>query len=135
MKKVVIFCAAAAMALSASFDAYAVNVGKIVVKRGNADTVYKAKHQIIGMADPGAEFKVNGKSVKAYKTGTWGVELQLQPGDNKITIDDNGAGTSFNVFYSTTPKPAVKDLAKEAAEAEKLKFYPTSLTVETKKYA
>lgn len=135
MKKVVIFCAAAAMALSASFDAFAVNVGKIVVKRGNADTVYKAKHQIIGMADPGAEFKVNGKSVKAYKTGTWGVELQLQPGDNKITIDDNGAGTSFNVFYSTTPKPAVKDLAKEAAEAEKLKFYPTSLTIETKKYA
>ena len=78
MKRMRLFCAAAAIALFASVNAYAANVGSIVVKRGVADTVYKAKHQVIGMAEPGAEFKVNGKSVKAYRTGTWGVELYVK---------------------------------------------------------
>ncbi|MBR7156960.1 MAG: N-acetylmuramoyl-L-alanine amidase [Bacteroidales bacterium] len=135
MRKMLIVCAAAAMAVAASVETYAVNVGDIVVKRGAVDTVYKAKHQIAGLAAPGEEFMVNGQSVKAYKTGTWGVELQLQPGENKITVEDNGSSSSFNIFYSTTPKPQVRDLAKEAEQAEKQKFYPTSLNVVTKKYA
>ncbi len=130
-----LFCAAAAIALFASVNVYAASVGSIVVKRGVADTVYKAKHQVIGMAEPGAEFKVNGKSVKAYRTGTWGVELQLQPGNNKIVVEDAKGSVSFNVFYSTDPKPVKADRAKEAAEAEKLKFYPANLKVLTKKYA
>jgi len=135
MKKVTAICAVVAVALLASVNAHAVNVGNIVVKRGVADTVYKAKHLVVGMADPGAEFKVNGNNVKAYKTGTWGIELQLQPGDNAIKIEDAAGSTSFNVFYSTTPKAVKRDLAKEAAEAEKLKFYPANLMVVTKKYA
>lgn len=140
MKRSFSFLAAVAMVAAASVSASAFNVGNIVVKRGIVDTVYKAKHQVVGLADPGAEFTVNGNPVKAYKTGTWGIELQLQPGDNLIEIKDKSGSDSFKVYYSTTPKtvtPEQQEAAKAraAAEAEKAKFYPTSLKVETKKYA
>ncbi len=145
MRKVLCGFAVAAMAVAAMVSspvtAGAVQVGDIVVKRGVADTVYKAKHQVIGMAQPGEVFTVNGQQVKAYKTGTWGIELVLQPGNNEIKIEQQGQGSeTFNVFYSTTPKPVTQQeleaaQARKAAEVEKAKFYPTSLKVETKKYA
>ena len=129
------------MVAAASVSASAFNVGNIVVKRGIVDTVYKAKHQVVGLADPGAEFTVNGNKVKAYKTGTWGIELQLKEGENLIKVADGKTGSeTFKVFYSTTPK-AVSQQEKEAAaaraaaEAEKAKFYPASLKVVTKKYS
>ena len=140
MKRLFGYMAVAAMVAAAS-AAGAVNVGNIVVKRGVADTVYKAKHVVVGMADPGAEFAVNGQKVKAYKTGTWGIELQLQEGNNEIKIEQAGAGSdSFCVFYSKTPKAVSKEAlaaaeAKKAAEAQKAKFYPTSLKVMSKKYS
>lgn len=141
MKKRLSIFAAVAMVAAATVSASAVHVGNIVVKRGVADTVYKAKHVVVGMADPGAEFTVNGKPVKAYKTGTWGIELELQPGNNDIKIADNRTGSAtFKVFYSTTPKKVTPQeqaaaQAKQAAEAEKARFYPTSLKVSTREYA
>lgn len=132
--------AAVAMVAAAQVSASAFNVGNIVVKRGIVDTVYKAKHQVVGLADPGAEFTVNGNKVKAYKTGTWGIELQLKEGENDITIKDKSGSESFKVYYSTTPKPVSEQekqaaAARAAAEAEKAKFYPASLKVVTKKYS
>ena len=118
MRKIFSFSAVVAM-VAIAFAANAVQVGNIVVKRGVVDTVYRAKHVVVGMADPGAQFTVNGKSVKAYKTGTWGIELQLVPGENNIKIEDNAGSATFKVFYSTTPKPVKRDLAREAAMAEK----------------
>ena len=136
MKRSSIFCALAAVVAFASVESYAQQVGKIVVKRGVADTVYKAKHQIFGIAEPGEEFMVNGNPVKAYKTGSWGVEIPLQPGKNQVSIEDkSGNTTQFSLFYSTAPKSEARDMAKEAAEAEKSRFYPTSLELETKKYS
>ncbi len=140
MKRIFGFFAVAAMVATAT-AANAVHVGNIVVKRGVVDTVYKAKHVVVGMADPGEEFTVNGQQVKAYKTGTWGIELQLQEGDNHIKIEKKGSGSAtFNVFYSSTPRPVTEEAkqaaqARKAAEAEKAKFYPTSLKVSTKKYS
>ena len=140
MKKCFSFFAAVAMMAAASVSASAVHVGNIVVKRGVVDTVYKANHVIVGMADPGAEFTVNGNKVKAYKTGTWGIELQLKEGENDITIKDKSGSESFKIYYSSTPKPVSEQAkqaaaARAAAEAEKAKFYPTSVKVVTKKYA
>ena len=140
MKKLFGYMAVAAMVATAS-AAGAVNVGDIVVKRGDVDTVYKAKHVVVGMADPGAEFTVNGQKVKAYRTGTWGIELQLKEGDNDIKIAKDGLGSAtFRVFYSSTPKKVTQEeiaaaQARKAAEAQKAKFYPTSLKVMSKKYS
>ena len=136
MKKTRVFCALAALVAFAYVDTYAQQAGKIVVKRGVADTVYKAKHQIFGVADPGEEFEVNGNPVKAYKTGSWGVEIQLQPGENQVRIEDRrGNTTQFSLFYSDAKKPGTRDIVKEAAEAEMRRFYPVSLELETKKYS
>ena len=119
--------------LAVAFGANAQPQGKLVVKRGAVDTVYKAKHQVLGLADPAARVQVNGENVKVYKTGTWGVELQLKEGNNAIEVVSGSENKKFNVFYSTTPKERKRDLAREAAEAEKAKFYPTSVKVSTKK--
>ncbi len=135
MKKISSLFIVAVMVAIAS-TASAVHVGNIVVKRGIVDTVYRAKHVIAGLADYGSKFTVNNKPVHIYKTGTWGVELELVPGENVIEIKQEGVGSAgFKVFYSTAPRPVKRDLQKEAQEAEKAKFYPTSLKVSTKKYS
>lgn len=135
MRKVLCFFAVLAM-VAVSTAANAVHVGKIVVKRGVVDTVYNAKHILLGMAEPNEEFTVNGTQVKAYKTGSWGIELALKPGENFIEIKKGKIGSAtFKVFYSTTPKKVVRDLAKEEQEAKRLAFVPTSVKVSTKKYA
>ena len=130
MRKIFGYMAVAAMSAIA-FGANA-QESALVVKRGEVDTVYKAKHQVLGLAAPQAEVVVNGKAVKAYKTGTWGVELELNAGDNAIEVKSGNETRSFNVYYSTVRKPLTEEQkaaakAKELKEAEKAKFYPTSL--------
>lgn len=140
MRRIFGFLAAAAMSATA-LSAGAFNVGNIVVKRGAEDTVYRAKHVIVGLAEPGTKFTVNGNPVHVYKTGTWGVELELQPGENSVVIEEAGAGSgTMKIYYSTTPKPVSQEelaaaQAKKAADAEKATFYPTGLKVSTKKHA
>lgn len=140
MRKIFGFLAVAAMVATAT-AANAVHVGSIVVKEGVVDTVYNAKHVVVGMAQPGEEFTVNGQKVKALKTGTWGIELQLQEGNNDIKIAKGSFGSAtFRVFYSTAPKvmsckEKAQLQAKMAAEAESVKFYPASVKVKTKKNA
>ena len=140
MRKIFGLLAVVAMVATAT-AANAVHVGSIVVKEGVADTVYNAKHVVVGMAQPGEVFAVNGQKVKAFKTGTWGVELQLQEGNNEIKIEQAGTGSrTFNVFYSTTPKVAscaekAAEKARMEAEAQEVKFYPASVKVKTIKNA
>ena len=121
--------------IALAVGANAQSADKLVVKRGEVDTVYKAKHLVAGLADPAGKVQVNGENVKVYKTGTWAVELQLKEGNNTIEVASGNGNKTFDVFYSTTPKERKRDLAKEAAEAEKAKFYPTSLKVKTKQYS
>lgn len=83
MKRILGFFAAAAMVATAS-AASAVNIGNIVVKTGAVDTVYKAKHVVVGLADSGEKFTVNGIPVTAYKTGTWGLG-QLAPWNKRTS--------------------------------------------------
>ncbi|MBQ6573570.1 MAG: N-acetylmuramoyl-L-alanine amidase [Bacteroidales bacterium] len=134
MKRILGFSAMAAM-IALAVGANAQSADKLIVKRGEVDTVYKAKHLVAGLADPAGKVQVNGENVKVYKTGTWAVELQLKEGNNTIEVASGNGNKTFDVFYSTTPKERKRDLAKEAAEAEKAKFYPTSLKVKTKQYS
>ena len=121
--------------IALAVGANAQSADKLVVKRGEVDTVYKAKHLVAGLADPAGKVQVNGENVKVYKTGTWAVELQLKEGNNTIEVASGNGNKTFDVFYSTTPKERKRDLAKEAEEAEKAKFYPTSVKVKTKQYS
>ena len=73
------------------------------IHRGDRDTVYKSQHTIVGVTAPGSTAKINGKSVHVYKTGTFGDEVSLNKGDNKIDIVvKNGNSTTkqtLNVFF------------------------------------
>ncbi len=75
------------------------------IARGERDTVYQKRHYVVGVTNPGNKAIVNGEEVKVYKTGSFGAELELKEGDNKVNVvveDGNGRNEkTFNVFYAT----------------------------------
>lgn len=134
MRKIFTFLAVASM-VGASVSTNAQQTETLKVRRGLQDTVYKAKHIIVGLATPSGKVSVNGNPVHVYKTGSWGTELTLNEGNNSVVVKEGAQEVKFDVFYSTTPKKVVRNLEKEAEEAKKAAFVPTSLKVSTKKYA
>ena len=73
------------------------------IVRGDRDTVYQAKHYVVGVTAPGNSAKVNGEVVKVYKTGSFGAELMLKEGNNEISIETlnstEQARKTLNVVY------------------------------------
>lgn len=87
---------------------------------GEQDTVYRQKHYIVGVTNPGNNAQVNGERVKVYKTGSFGAEVQLKEGSNNIeVIVDDGLGQVekyINVYYSKKrpeKKVSREDVLKE----------------------
>lgn len=107
------------------------NSNTVKIVRGNADTVYNASHIIVGVTAPGNTASVNGEQVHVYKTGSFGAEINLVPGENKITIATlpDKKTTTLHVFYNTAPK---KQSAAEAEElADKSELKDTAILVST----
>ena len=81
----------------------------INVVRGEQDTVYTKKHNIICITNPGNIAAINNQQVRVYKTGAFGMEVTLSEGDNvvEITVFKNNNRTikKLNIYYSNTPKP------------------------------
>ena len=50
------------------------------------DTVSNSRYYLICITDPGNLVTVNGEQVKVYKTGTFGRQLRLVEGDNRIDV-------------------------------------------------
>ena len=50
------------------------------------DTVRNSRYYLVGITDPGNLAAVNGEQVKVYKTGTFGRQLRLAEGDNRIEV-------------------------------------------------
>ncbi|MCH5221318.1 MAG: N-acetylmuramoyl-L-alanine amidase [Muribaculaceae bacterium] len=69
---------------------------------GRRDTVTVEKQTIVGVTEGGATATINGQAVKVYPTGSFGSEVALAIGDNKIDVQvsKNGETTesSFNIF-------------------------------------
>ena len=99
----------------------------------NQDTVYNSRFYMVGITDPGNLAAVNGEQVKVYKTGTFGRELKLQPGDNPIEVTlfqgSNVETKKFNVYYETRRRGGIDRPAPEPKMEDRL-FY-----VETKENA
>lgn len=75
------------------------------------DTVYRSTLYVIGVTEHGATATVNGDTAHVYRTGSFGAELTLRPGANKITLaarkGRDKASTSFTtVFVADRPAPA-----------------------------
>ena len=69
----------------------------------NRDTVTSNKYNLVCVTDPGILAAINGQQVKVYKTGAFGRQLNLQPGDNPVEITLIKGSTvetqSLNIYY------------------------------------
>ena len=99
----------------------------------NRDTVFNSRYYMVGITDPGNLAAVNGEQVRVYKTGAFGRELKLQPGDNPIEVTlfqgTNVETKKFNIYYETARRGGFDRPAPEPKLEERL-FY-----VETKENA
>lgn len=72
------------------------------IHRGDRDTVTTGKHIIVGSTQPGNTATINGQEAHVYRTGAFGSETELNPGENRISISvsDGKAvkDTTINVF-------------------------------------
>ena len=96
------------------------------IVRGERDTVYSKTHYVVGVTNPGNRAIVNGERVKVYKTGSFGAEVQLKEGLNRISvIVDDGLGENnkeFNVFYSTNRPEKLMTSRQAKKDFERNKF-------------
>jgi len=69
------------------------------------DTVTSARYNLICITDPGILAAVNGEQVKVYKTGAFGKQLTLKPGDNPVEITlikgSDIETRRFSLYYDT----------------------------------
>lgn len=72
------------------------------------DTTRVAKHTIVAVTSPGAEALIGGEAVHVYRTGSFGAEVSLRPGDNLIPVEarlgSESARRELKIFYDTVPK-------------------------------
>ena len=96
------------------------------------DTVRNSRYYLVGITDPGNLAAVNGQQVKVYKTGTFGRQLKLNEGDNRIEVtlinERKSETKEINVFYA----PPVNLSARPESQPE---FEERLFFVETKENA
>ncbi|MBE6310629.1 MAG: N-acetylmuramoyl-L-alanine amidase [Bacteroidales bacterium] len=106
------------------------------IVRGERDTVYSKTHYVVGVTNPGNRAIVNGERVKVYKTGSFGAEVQLKEGLNRISvIVDDGLGENnkeFNVFYSTNRPEKLMTSRQAKKDFERNKFKNRNFNVVSK---
>ncbi|HRR49106.1 MAG TPA: AMIN domain-containing protein, partial [Bacteroidales bacterium] len=84
---------------------------------GKVDTVFRASHYIVGAAKPGSEIFINGISVKQYKTGSFGMEINLVEGNNPIEVrvrnSNEDIRESFSVYYKLQSPQSMRKSVKD----------------------
>ena len=97
---------------------------------GLPDTVFTPKTTLVAVTTPGAQAKVNGDEVHVYKTGSFGTEINLTPGENvvNISVEKGGLTESIErkVFYNTE-----KTAKASASSQPKTIYYSDPIYVTT----
>ena len=85
------------------------------------DTVHNSRYYLVCITDPGNLAAINGEQVRVYKTGTFGKQLRLVEGDNRIDITlfkgTEVKTEEVHLFYAPTsgivsrpePEPQLED--------------------------
>ena len=100
------------------------NSQKLEIVRGNVDTVYTTPHVIVGVTEPTNKPSINNENVHIYKTGAFGGEVKLNPGNNTIKVNvvspiGEQINEELNVFYNTQPNlKAIKEAKEREEQAE-----------------
>ncbi|MDO4736202.1 MAG: N-acetylmuramoyl-L-alanine amidase, partial [Bacteroidia bacterium] len=116
---------------------YAQESQTLKVTRGKRDVVNTQNHIILGIANPSDKVTVNGEPVHVYKTGSWGIEVQLQEGKNTIhiaSVGDKSQEIKFDVIYDANATKTI-DPKKLEQEKQQATFYPANLIVTTKPHS
>lgn len=129
MKSKIITIATGALLITPAL--YAQDAPSLRIYSGVRDTLTTPKTTVVAVTDPGATAKVNGLPVSVYKTGSFGAELALTPGDNRVeievTLDGKTTKISRSIFYNTN-KPS----AKKVVTDESTRFFTDPIYVVSK---
>lgn len=86
------------------------NVPELKIYSGVKDTLYTAKTTVVAVTTPGATATVNGEPVHVYKTGSFGKEVTLTPGDNTldiaVTLGGETNAVTRRIYYNDVNRPA-----------------------------
>lgn len=79
--------------------------------QGKKDSTTKSQHTIVGTTEPGNKAFINDKEVHVYNTGTFGDIINLNEGNNTITITTKNTTESntqtINITYKNIDRTAV----------------------------
>lgn len=95
------------------------------------DTVGNSKYYLIAVTEPGARAWIAGKECKVYRTGSFGAELKLKEGENKVSVKvkEGKREAKRDVRLVYVPR------AKSAAVAETVRELAEPLNVVSKEFA
>ena len=95
----------------------------------NQDTVTSGKYYVVCITDPGNLAAINGQQVKVYKTGTFGRQITLQPGDNTVDVTlfkgQQVETRQFNIYYKKPVEGIVARPAPQPQLEDRLFFVTT----------
>lgn len=98
---------------------------KIFVDDEHTDTVFRPTYYVIGVTDASAKAWVGNEEAHVYKTGSFGGEVTLKPGENKIpvkvTLGKKSEKAEVKIFYSTEPRKGSGNLPVTQSLAAPLK--------------
>lgn len=106
MKKLALGALAALTALAATAAKPRLD---IYGDKGQPDTVTRATYYLVGITEPGATAKIDGKDVHVYKIGAFGAEIKLKKGVNKIPVSvavGKGKNSASRTVVLVDPKPS-----------------------------
>lgn len=120
-------------ALSATLFAGAANPElKIFTDDEHTDTVFRQKYYVIAVTRPDAKGFIDGQERHVYKTGSFGAEINLKPGVNKIPVEarlgKKKSRTEAVIYYDDQVKKSVKTIPVD-------KEFETPVNIMTKPFA
>ena len=98
---------------------------------GVRDTLTTPKTTVVAVTTPGATATINGMPVHVYNTGSFGLEVNLQPGDNIINIVAEQNGKSTNVERHIYYKDKAKNTKKGETGEPVTYYFPEAKYVTT----
>lgn len=100
------------------------------VYSGVRDTLRTATTTVVAVTEPGATAKINNENVHVYKTGSFGRQINLSPGQNTVTISVSKDGRTQEVVRTIFYDDSVSKKNNESSEPRTLLFN-NPITVET----
>lgn len=99
------------------------------IHRGDRDTVTTEKHIIVCSTSPSNTATINGHETHVYKTGAFGREIHLNPGENHITVTvSDGIATKDTTLNIFRKHASIKDNGKKPIAQQEKQITPIHVT-------